>query len=358
MSQCPPLPLVLALLTITSAQLTLLQFGNQQEAALNVPTNLATLASPVSSSSSSQAFTICSSIYIGFFRGHQAFYTMRRDGVEDLWFSLYLIQEDQPDFNHLGGSKIPGDISGLKLRAHAWSHACTAIQGATGHVTVVMNTVQTHDFNLYIFRFDVLPRFEGNLMLGASQWQSSINSSGGEQSEASVSNLNIFSRALTLPEMVNLTSGSNCTTGDLLAWGEATWETRGEVARLPTESLCRDTSLGILYPLPFLGRRWEECIRLCPRLQRGGRVPAVESHPQSRHLIEELKRLDPDFSAGPDHWIWAPFSYMSDGQFLDAYTEEAMAGELWVAGQRDALETGKASMVFLAPTRKMSFPHR
>ena len=39
--------------------------------------------------------------------------------------------------------------------------------------------------------------------------------------------------------------------------------------------------------------------------------------------------------------------------------EEVEAGlQGGVAGRRDALETGKASMVFLAPTRKMSFPHR
>lgn len=330
---CSPLPLVLALLTTSAAQPTLLQFASQQEAALDRPTNLATLATAVAPSSSSQAFTICASIYVGFFRGHQAFYTMRRDGVEDLWFSLFLIQEDQPDFNYLGGSEIPADVSGLGLRSHAWSHACTAVHGATGRVTVVMNSVPTHDFNHDGFRVDVLPRFEGNVILGASQWQSSLNSSGGQQSEASVSNVNIFSRALAVPEMVNLTSGTNCTEGDLLAWSAAAWDTTGQVASLPTEGLCRDTSLGHLYLLPFLGRSWSACIRLCPRLRRGGRVPGVESEPQSRHLIEELKLLDPDFSAGPDHWIWAPFSYISDGRFMDAYTEEAMAAGLWVGGQ-------------------------
>ena len=46
------------------------------------------------------------------------------------------------------------------------------------------------------------------------------------------------------------------------------------------------------------------------------------------------------------------------GEDEDEDSDSQAEEEQEEAGQRDALETGKASMVFLAPTRKMSFPHR
>ena len=77
-------------------------------------------------------FTICASIYVGFFRkyillfnlelhfdsirGHQAFYTLRKNISEDrLWFSLFLIKEDQTDFNYYGGSRISSSAAKLRL---------------------------------------------------------------------------------------------------------------------------------------------------------------------------------------------------------------------------------------------------
>ena len=53
--------------------------------------------------------------YILTLRGHQAFYTMRKNLTEDLWFSLFLIKEDQPDLNYYGGSLISSSAAKLGL---------------------------------------------------------------------------------------------------------------------------------------------------------------------------------------------------------------------------------------------------
>ena len=54
--------------------------------------------------------------YIPTLRGHQAFYTLRKNSTEErLWFSLFLIKEDQSDFNYYGGSLISSSAAKLGL---------------------------------------------------------------------------------------------------------------------------------------------------------------------------------------------------------------------------------------------------
>ena len=67
-----------------------LEFSNQKEDVQIQATTYATLKSEHRLESGK--FTICSSIYIGYFRGYQAFYTLRRN--ETLWFSLMITEQD------------------------------------------------------------------------------------------------------------------------------------------------------------------------------------------------------------------------------------------------------------------------
>ena len=67
-----------------------LRFSNQKAATFTKATNYATLQSGGSDVISSKRFTLCGSIYIGFFRGYQAFYTVRKNDQRTLWFSVGL----------------------------------------------------------------------------------------------------------------------------------------------------------------------------------------------------------------------------------------------------------------------------
>ena len=71
-----------------------LRFSNQKAATFTKATNYATLQSGGSDVISSKRFTLCGSIYIGFFRGYQAFYTVRKNDQRTLWFSVGLYNQD------------------------------------------------------------------------------------------------------------------------------------------------------------------------------------------------------------------------------------------------------------------------
>ena len=63
------------------------------------------------------------------------------------------------------------------------------------------------------------------------------------QCKNNVSNMNIFSKQLTYPEMVSRTAGDNCgkADGDYLAWESAEWVLKGEASfgEVGVEDLCR-----------------------------------------------------------------------------------------------------------------------
>ena len=172
------------------------------------------------------------------FRGPQAFFTLRRNGTDDLWFSLFLIKANQADLSYYGGSLISSSTTKLGLEAHRWSHACAHLNGNNGLVLVFMNgqlvfnvTINGTDF-AFAGREVVL---SGNLILGASLWQNSENSLGFSQSEASVANVNIYSRGLSKTEMVAWTLGQDCSKGDLVGWSLSEWQHTGQVQTLSTE---------------------------------------------------------------------------------------------------------------------------
>ena len=98
---------------------------------------------------------------------------------------------------------------------------------------------------------DTIDQFtDGKLILGASLWQNSENSLGFSQSEASVANVNIYSRGLSETEMVAWTLGQDCSKGDLVGWSSPEWQHIGQVQTMTTEDLCDETSNNLL-PLPF-----------------------------------------------------------------------------------------------------------
>ena len=166
-----------SLITSYSASLTskYLQFSSQKESPLEKASNHAILKSPAAVSLKS--FTICSSIYVRFFRGYQTFYTLRRNTTDSLWFSLSVYNQDilkelyTVRITHLSGSVYSKTGQELKLRPHEWSHACSTIDVESGHILVVVNGITVFDTILNSNTFtDNLPTvFQNKLILGLSQ---------------------------------------------------------------------------------------------------------------------------------------------------------------------------------------------
>ena len=95
-------PFLLIAFVNVSSLTTYLKFSSQTGEKLEEAKNFAGLKSGTMSVLPSKEFTICSSIYIGFFRGvgTQTFYTLRRNDQKTLWFSLFLHSQDLASQNY------------------------------------------------------------------------------------------------------------------------------------------------------------------------------------------------------------------------------------------------------------------
>ena len=305
-----------------------LQFSNQKDKAVKLPVDFATLKSPATGELPFNGFTICGSILIGYFRGKQAFYTVRQNDHSTLWFSLNIYKQDikeqtyRPLVSYRGGAVHPNTGVELSLRPHAWSHACTTIYRSSGLVTVVINGQMVLNVTLNKEVLDNSPsNLQNNLVLGVSQYE--WNGAKGErwQSEASVANINIFSSPQNVSTMIDLTSHGPCTKGNFLSWSQASWNTQGNVKTIESQDLCLISYFPNLYLLPRIFKSQPDCLNLCPRLQSGGRVPLTANRSESEHMSQQYRNMSQDYSCTNSDWIWTSFVYESDSNFLDFYTK-------------------------------------
>ena len=119
-----------------------------------------------------------------------------------------------------------------------WVHSCVAIDSARNHLTVVVNGQKLEDKAFPIPSGAQPPsNLTGKLLLFKRYigfWY---------QCKHRVSNLNIFSKRLTLSEMKSRTAGDDCgkADGDYLDWENSAWVLKGEASlgEVKEEDLCR-----------------------------------------------------------------------------------------------------------------------
>ena len=70
-----------------------------------------------------------------------------------------------------------------------------------------------------------------------------------------------------------------------------------------------------------------DCMNLCPRIQKGGRLPYIPTVMDAEHLAQRFYHPD------SKDYFWARFTYKTEGNFTDHLTGITMPPELWVAGQ-------------------------
>ena len=206
------------------------------------------------------------------------------------------------------------------------------MDGTSGHVLVFMNGKLAYNVTMngtdFVFAGQDIV-FGNNLILGASLWQNTETSFGFSQSEASVANLNVYSRGLTESEIAALISGGECMEGDLVGWSSAEWKDTGKVQTLATEELCQQKPSNLIaLPFPLL---WQDCVATCPHLATGGRLPQVDSPKEAENLLSTLNGMVERTEEG---WVWAPWRFKMDSEkFVDTYTGEQIPSGLWVSGQ-------------------------
>ena len=321
----------------TLSPTTYLEFSKQNDEVLTQGTNFATLKLPSRVFLSSNEFTICGSIYIAYSRGPLAFYTLRKSDEITLWFSVWMAVTSSNErytvaFYYSGGSVLSS--LDVKLRPHAWSTACTSVDMNTGQVTVVVNGQLAINVDLSAKDFlDNSPiMFQNNLILGAME--SKLQGSKAEfvQSEASASNVNIFSAAFEKSKMMDFTATSECLQGDVLSWKEMIWQLSGQVQIKTTKDICNPLHFPHLFLFPNF-RKQADCLRLCPRIQTGGRVPLIRNSSDQQNLSDQCTKISNGQSQSSNWRFWAPFRYHSHEVFLDFYTDTPIPGDIWLSGQ-------------------------
>ena len=108
-----------------------------------------------------------------------------------------------------------------------WIHSCVAVDSVLNHLTIVVNGQQLEDKAFPIPEGAQPPsNLTEKLLLFKSyfgMWY---------QSKHKVSNLNIYSKQMTLLEMVSRTAGNDCgkADGDYLSWESSEWALKGEAS--------------------------------------------------------------------------------------------------------------------------------
>ena len=312
-----------------------LQFSNQSEPLPEKATNFAILESGDLGELPSSIFTICGSMYIKFYRGYQTFYKVRRNDGETLWFSLNLDNQDTTQDTYtvvlyfFGGSAFSNTGEKLRLRPHAWSHACTTVDVQSGHVTVVINGILTCNTTISNKDFtDNTPTiFQNNLILGVYEYKFIGSPSIKEQSEASVTNVNVFSVPMNVSQMVDITSTGRWTDGDIVSWSEATWTLSGNVDELIDTYSESPNNFPNLFKIADGFHSAYDCMNLCPRIQAGGRLPLTSSVAEAEHLAQLFYHHE------SRDYFWSSFIYQTEGNFTDHFTGTAMPQNMWVEGQ-------------------------
>jgi hypothetical protein len=155
-----------------------------------------------------------------------------------------------------------------------WYHSCTSVDTESGRVLIAINGITITDQifpTLVNSSADRPTNLKGKLLLGktwAGFWY---------QGRERVTNINVFSWALSESEALRRTGPEGCGVGDgdHLAWPEADWllegaTTRGTVGR---EQLCKRPEDILLFTSAFLKQEW--CMQHCYKIQRGRGVPVT-----------------------------------------------------------------------------------
>ena len=215
---------------------------------------------------SSNKITICSSVKITYGIEARFFTMLGNDGTKWLESVLIVYDDDKPKFLHWRWSNKTLPI----LIANTWMSSCMAIDSETGLLqwvvdgTLVENTtlMQLKDAN------NKPSDLTGKIVLGG--WYRS-SSKDWRMTSNQVTNLNIFSTALTIGEMQENTIQGNCAAeGDYLAWSEMQWKLEGEARKESVEKseICLGHPSFNLYDALYYGMK--SCRGFCMKL--GGRL--------------------------------------------------------------------------------------
>ena len=214
-----------------------------------------------------------------------------------------------------------------------WVHSCVAIDSALNHLTVVVNGKKLEDKAFPIPAGEHPPSSLTEKLLILKHdigfWY---------QSKNKVSNLNIFSKQLTLAEMVSRTAGDDCgkADGDYLAWESAEWILKGKtiLGEVSVEDLCRRESDIQIFTSPI--GSLDQCKNLCEKMQ-SGTMATVRTLNESQKMFQRIDAVlntegKPTKAGIVSQAAWAPIHQASDGTWFDLFNKDPVNEITWAAG--------------------------
>ena len=327
----------LALLPLTCST-KIIQFSSQQEEYVQKSQHISILET-TQEKPIPEEFTLCSAIFIRYFRGQQSFFSLYKGDNRTLWFSLNVAYQNLEDdrytvYFNMYGKGMNLKTNTMKLRPFDWSFACISINQTNGDVTIVINGKLMLEEKITNEDFLSNPpsSFEENLVLGASTYQPKGAGLVSSHSEASVTSVNIHSVALSLARLEEETSGQGpCTPGSLMAWNQMQWRKVGAVQILEEEGICNSQPPPITFLFASFLTSWKDCMLLCPRFHRDGRVPYVDDTSQS---IEQMARYINITNSVET--LYAPF-WKVKNSYVDYYTKQKINPILFLDGYPNGL---------------------
>ena len=163
------------------------------------------------------SFTICSNVMTTY-GSEQTFFTLLgKDGNK--WLTPFLMVADRTSFSYVkwAGVKLP------PVFAHQWVRSCIAVNTESGLLQWVVDGALVENATVAQVKDSKNKPSDltGKIVLGTWQWNGSKK---WETTSNRVTNLNVYSTALTAGEMQQHTIGGSCIPeGDCLAWNKMQW---------------------------------------------------------------------------------------------------------------------------------------
>ena len=179
-----------------------------------------------------------------------------------------------------------------------WTHICVSLDYDTGKITLVVDGQVLHEKVYQEARQEDETRPSSlDLTLGRH------NDSFGYvvQTPGQITNLNVFSSALSRERMRKMTGGNECEApGDYLSWEKEEWSlhSKARVKMVDSQEPCRKESKIQV----FLDFNWhQDCMAHCAKIG-GGRSPPVRTLQELELFQAELHAVTADISVLP--WLW------------------------------------------------------
>ena len=223
------------------------------------------------------SFTICSSVMTTYGSMQRLFNLLGNDG--NSWLESFLSVDVKTSFNHwnMAKGKLP------PVFAYQWVRSCMAVNSESGLLQWVVDGILIENATVpHLRETKIKPTdLTGKIVLGA--WQQSGSKKWTSRISNQVTNLNIFSTAITVGEMQQHTMGGKCTPdGDYLAWKDMQWNLRGQavIETVDEKEPCMGHPFLNIYPNQY--HSMESCSHFCQNL--GSRSPPLVTLQQWTNL--------------------------------------------------------------------------